>query len=94
MDDWINSSHPIGFSCQYFDNKILVFFSPFLHVTTRANDEFDVVFDVLSLAVLSMQRHRKGCQRLEDKFDVGLGSARDTNPHIRSIQSDKLLHKT
>src|SRR5712691_4574798 len=93
MDDGINSSHPAGFSCQFLNDKLLVFLSPFLHITIRANDRFDVFCNVLSLTVLSMQRNRTKCQRAEDNLDVGLGSARDTNPHIRNMQSDEFLDK-
>src|SRR5260221_8654953 len=93
-DDRINPSHPASFLCQYLNHKLLVFFSPFFNITIRANDEFDVFCDVLDLAVLSMQRNRAECQRAQDKLDVGLGSARHTNPHIRNLQSDELLHET
>src|SRR5712691_4912428 len=92
-DDGINSSHPAGFACQYLNDKILVFLSPRFHITIRANDEFDVFCDVLDLTVLSMQRDRTESQRAEDTLDVGLGSARHTNPHVRKLQSDELLHK-
>jgi len=94
INDGINSSHPTGFFCQGSNNKLLVFFSPLLHVTIRVNDAFDIFCDVLDVALLTMQGNRTGFQRAENNIDVGLGSARDTNPQVLNLQSDKLLHKS
>lgn len=94
MGDRINFLHPTSFSCQYSNDKLLVFFSPILHITVRADDEFDVFFDVMNLAILSMQRNRTECQRAQEKLDVSLGSARDANPQIRNLKSEQLLNNT
>ena len=92
MNDAVNSSHSAGFSCQYLNDKLLVFLSPFFHITIHANDEFDIFCNVLDLSGLSMQWNRTECQRAEDKLNISLWSACDTNPHVWNLQSDELLH--
>ena len=54
MNDLVDHLHPVGVPREYLNDKLLVFFSPFLHLRVCTDDEFDIFGDVLNLAILSM----------------------------------------
>ena len=54
---------------------------------------FDVFGDVLNLPILAMQGNGMECQRIEDRDDVSLRSARDTNLQMRDVKTNELLDK-
>jgi hypothetical protein len=71
--------HPIRILCQRVNDQLLVPSPPSPHVCVRLNDRFYVIDNIAPLSCLVVKGHRVRRQRPEDRLDVHLGSARDTD---------------
>lgn len=80
----MNYLHSISFHYEHPDNQLLVRGLPPSHLAVRVNDQLNIFGNVLDLPTLAVERNGTKGQGLQDRYDVGLGSASDTNTQIRN----------
>src|ERR1700679_231657 len=91
----IDSLHSISSLREHIYDQFFIRSSPCSYFRVRLNLEIDIFGDVLNLPILAVQGNRTESQWIEpeDMGNVSLRSAGDTNPQMRNVKIDELLHK-
>jgi hypothetical protein len=77
--------HPVSFLWKCLDDHGLILYLASSYARIGANNECDVIDDVLPLSFLVMKGDRMRCQRMNDVFDVNFGTASNTDMEIWKV---------
>ena len=92
-NDGIDSLHPISSLREHIYDQFFIRSSPCSYFWVRSDLGIDIFDDVLNLPILAMQGNGTESQWIEDRDDVSLRSASDTNPKVRNVEIGELVHK-
>jgi hypothetical protein len=89
------SEHAVGSLCERIDNKFLILVPPPPHRRIRVcgDNSSDVVFNVLLLSILVVNRDRVRRQGLKCSSNVDLRPTGDTYVKIWELEADKVLQE-